>query len=516
MLHLVPKVSKLVIFSDATHSTFFPYSLVFDLLMYFDDPKLDTVVKNIFEKWLPQYSDYQNPLDFWVDLESMGEVSVLMAKQLAMVIKDYIREAIEYEVVLLISLNKKITRENQLFIFYLKQSNTVAIDFTQKENYISTVCDYSKYMAWFCIVDFKHIDFHVETALVLKYAWHCASLGAEEVGFSILETAIDSVLHITIKIVYLVQLQFMRIATQYYDEAARENRVPEVGHEEMIESFYVTKAWGNVLTRRIDAAGYYFNRANMTMESTLNDVNCLYKMNIFALYQYLIGHVENALYIENKIKKKIAENSESPQITYVNSISLARLYRYAEEYDSAKAAYDAAFNLPEVIRSETYWIYSNVCYGMLYERQNRDLLALEHWLLATLHWLTAKTPEALGWQAVRVISEPNYKPRTLFDVNGITHSFLLKLIELAEKNQIPIRLKSVKKILFTTEDGKFKNPCIFKFKEITLLASTTKAVVVSELNSYNKLSNLAAEILAKLLGFNGHEFNHFFICLFSR
>lgn len=421
--------------ADSPCFSFLPYSGMFDCIEYFQNVALERLMAAALMNTLPQRSHYANDIDLWIDLESQGEITILQAKALARVMADYIQSLTVKEVRLCLGSRNEMTRDNHYFLHYLKKLTskvTLVYRPTPKNPGLNDL----KYLRWSCFPKSGELDYTSHPENILQHAWRCAELGAEELAFKIINTGIEKASLFYIKQLYLVQLQFMRIATQYYEAAAQEDKNISIDNCRLHHSFHLTKAWGNTLCRRIVEASHYFEAAKVSMNYSPADLDDLYRMNIFALFQHLSGNTENAFIIENKIKHVIKEASKPyPQITYINSINLARLYRYIGDYDQAKIHYDRAFNTQRGKKSETDLIYANVCYAMLYEKQNQLALALQYWINAALHWLNAETPESLGWRAVRAIALSGFKPRSPVDTAIIDAALLKKIKDLGEKTQ---------------------------------------------------------------------------------
>jgi tetratricopeptide (TPR) repeat protein len=350
-------------------------------------------------------------------------------------ISSYVSTLLVDRLVLTIKLNSKITRDNQLFLHYLqKNSQKVKVVYSPEASIKPPMTTDEEYLNWSCFVSVKNFDYDNNAENILYFAWRCAELGAEEIGLRLLDKANKFATKIFFRHMYLVQLQFMRIATQYYEEAANETRTMPFQFDDFLHLLYLTKAWGCILSRRTAEAKYYFGLAEITPDTVPKDIDSLYRMNIYALSQHLNGETESALMIENRIKDAISALDKSrPQITYINSINLARLHRHLGDFSTAKKYYDKAFNTNRNEKSETDYIYAEVCFGMLCEKQDDLPNALFHWLSAAVHWLNAEVPEALGWRAVRAIAMPAFKPRTMLEPVVIDNAFIKKLTELNRK-----------------------------------------------------------------------------------
>lgn len=415
--------------TGSTHQ-YLPYSLMFSLLNYFNDKDLDKTVYHSFVTLLPQAANYKNSIDHWVDLEVSGNITILLAKQLAHVICDYI--AVKNVLVTLEVPNNlekgNLGKDNLYFIEYFSKLNNLSYVTKISENN-----SLDKYLQWDCFIDLTKLHEEDNVREICNGLWRIAEYGAEELSFNVLEKLIKQVGNSYLRDLYLVQLQFMRIASMHYKAAASEIRIVSEAYPDLQHSFYLTKAWGNILIRNISAAGNYFQLANISEKSLPENIDQLYRMNIFALYKHLAGHSDVALNIENKIRQCISSLSEKrPQITYINAINLARLFRYKNDLVKAKEYYDEAFANVS-IHSESHWVYTSICYGLLCEKEGNWHGAFDHWTKAWISWHNMKTPEALAWRAVRAIGLFDFYPHDKLNIKKISDCFIKKIHQLAKQ-----------------------------------------------------------------------------------
>jgi tetratricopeptide (TPR) repeat protein len=413
-----------------------PYSIVFDILNFYQDADLNAAICDCLINTLPHRDHYQNDIDLWIDLESTGDITLVQAKALATIITDFIQTQ---ATPLVISLSSKdeMTRDNKILLFYLQFYDRAKFIFDPW----SPPCieEDNDYLKWPCFTPsktpvLKDQNYTEGVESIIYHAWRCSELGAEEVGFKIMEEGIRSARVFYIKQLYLVQLQFMRIATQFYPDAADEKRSVCQDFPALYDAFNLSRAWGSILSRRPREAMHFFALANITMETMPSDLDSLYRMNIYALAQHITGRIDNAFVIEARIEAALtAAEKNHPQMTYINSINLARLYRFAGNYLQAQKYFEKAFNVQRKKKSETDLIYQNVCYGKLNENQSLWLPALQCWLRAAFHWINALTPEALGWRAIRAIAFQEFKPRSWLDCHIIDEAILGKLLVLYQK-----------------------------------------------------------------------------------
>jgi tetratricopeptide (TPR) repeat protein len=132
----------------------------------------------------------------------------------------------------------------------------------------------------------------------------------------------------------------------------------------------------------------------------------LYLLNISALNRLNLGDYETALRIEKEIEAVAPQPSSGEcdyRLRYVNSINIARLHRRANRFDLAESYFEQAFETTAGARTESDLIYTNVCQARLYSGQGQGVAAIRAWIRATLHWLSADAPEALGWRVLSAI-----------------------------------------------------------------------------------------------------------------
>lgn len=436
------KTKILVIYSEIDDKRFLPYSIVFDLLNYFNDEMLTNAIQAIFNK-MPCSSHYSNQMDLWIDLESQGETTALIAKNIATVIKNYLQQSGNL-IHLIIKLHAKINRDNQMVIHFL-QDITNVIKIIYRENRIAEETIHygidTNYLSWFDVE--KHVDFQNErySEKILQYASRCAEIGAEEISFRILENSIKTIQNPNLKKLFLSQLKFLRTATQRF----------------------------------------------LSEEQS-----------------------------ELSITKSIA-STEKPrsQMTSLNSLNSAHLYENNNAFTEAKKQYDRAFETVRGIKSETDFVFSQVCYGQLYEKQESHRQALFYWLKAAVHWLVTENKDALGWRAVRAIAIPDFIPRNYLNCDKIHLAFINKLTSLSDKCELKIPFGKYRQIKFIPWDNQliFNNPYAIGVDGLSVIVDqfNLKELLLNELEE--KLAYQAFHLLAYFLKFSPDAFD---TCIIDR
>jgi hypothetical protein len=273
------------VYADTHSYRLLPYSIVFDLLTFFKDAELNQRIGSALRETLPHRDNYVNDIDLWIDLDSLGNITVVLAKALAVILADYLR-IFSSPIVISITSKINLTCENEIFLYFFQEfSPRVEVISGALNNGLTPLDD--AYLLWPCFIALKSDDYTKNVENILRHAWNCAELGAEEMAFRIMETGIRKARVFYIKQLYLLQLQYMRIATQHYISAADEKREIANDFDDLSPAFYLTKAWGCMLTRRVEAAQCYFELAGVDMQTLPVDIESLYRLNIFALLRYL-------------------------------------------------------------------------------------------------------------------------------------------------------------------------------------------------------------------------------------
>jgi hypothetical protein len=275
------------VYADTHHYRLLPYSIVFDLLSYFKDAELNQRVCKALRETLPQRQDYVRDIDLWIDLDALGNITVVLAKALASILADYLLRVYSEPIVINITSKNNLTCENEIFLYFFQEYSQQVEVITGAINDAYTPLD-DAYLQWPCFTVLRSDDYTKNVENIMRHAWNCAELGAEEVAFRIMEIGIRKARVFYIKQLYLLQLQFLRIATQHYISAADEERKITADFDCLAPAFYLTKAWGCMLTRQVAAARKYFELANVDISTLPLDLQSLYRLNIFALLQHLI------------------------------------------------------------------------------------------------------------------------------------------------------------------------------------------------------------------------------------
>ncbi len=172
----------------------------------------------------------------------------------------------------------------------------------------------------------------------------------------------------------------------------------------LLRDLSMSRAWALVMTRKRSEAEPLFAHARLTKPQG-RDPFWLYLLNISALNKHRLGHLEEAFSFEHTIEEALASfDPPDWHMHYINSINLARLYRFAGEYDRAQGYFKSAFAISEGLRSESDQVYLNLCQSGIEEAMGRLAEALMARFRAALHWLSMPVPEALAPRVARAMS----------------------------------------------------------------------------------------------------------------
>lgn len=382
-----------------------PYQAARDIAGEINEETLENVNRIIKEELVTK--QYECQTDYWVDLESIGNVTAIKSKDLAFF------------------LSSKIPIDATLFVHYfeLDDDNKLFLDFLARHVPQLTI--------HFCKTE--PLEFYPRKIPeeIIQFAWLATNVGSIHLATRILKHYYSE----TKNVAYLVALQYIRLVSGYFLEAVNEYYDDEL----FMDTLFYIKAYCGVLTNNIEIAGKYFEKMGMYVGMPLTDLQSLYQMNIFALYQHRLGHAHIAFELEHKIENKLnSENEVHTQIHYINSLNLARLYRFSGQLDKSKYYFDLAYASINGLMSEADHVYININYASLYEKSGDIENAFSCWLRAALHWMTMRYPEALGWRIGRAILKKEIHPGKVLPLDEVCEVFYKKLFKLAQQLEIDL------------------------------------------------------------------------------
>jgi tetratricopeptide (TPR) repeat protein len=201
------------------------------------------------------------------------------------------------------------------------------------------------------------------------------------------------------------QKQGMRIAQLHFADAAREPEPASRILPELRSFLLQAKGWGCVQTGAAREALTLFSAAEEAiLKTSAEKREILYLLNIKALAELRCGNADEALRIEQQIERELATLEKSDwQLTYINAINQARLYKRLHDWSRSEKYYFRAFSTTWGLRSESDMVYTNICLAILAESAGRPEDALPMWVRAGLHWVASARPEALTSRIARAL-----------------------------------------------------------------------------------------------------------------
>lgn len=411
-----------------------------------------------------------NSANEWINLESLGNIVPIRARQLIKLLLPSLPKTLSLH----IHLNEhELTSDNlysllllaeelaQLSLFFylaedsdscrqqlthlFANKNTVDVHFAKANAVSATQQAQLKQLrlhqqSVLAAQGFK-FDAPMNINLFIGYAWTSLKAGAYETGTRLLEEARSASGSIEQRDLLLLHLQLIRFHSHQYEKLALEPYPPVFSGIDAasITYLYYLKAYAATLTRHLDIAETYFERAGIDEYLPLTDEYSLYQLNIFALYNVFRQNTDVAYRLEKNIEQFAeARKIDSVGLKYVNFINIARLHKKAKEYPLSLHYYEKAYR---VISQGGYTtsdhIYYNMNLGSLHEAIGDFPAALSFWVNAALHWLVAENPYALAWRPKLILcQEKTTELNRPFLLSDVCRFFSSKIDELLDKNQI--------------------------------------------------------------------------------
>jgi tetratricopeptide (TPR) repeat protein len=190
-----------------------------------------------------------------------------------------------------------------------------------------------------------------------------------------------------------------------------------------------TGGWGLTMLEKPTDAEPYLESARNLLGNNGDTDEYLYVLNISALNRLKLGDWEGAFAQEQRIRSKLDRITAGRwQISYINSLNLARLYRRRGRLDEAEQAYLEAFSTSFGVWSDSDALYLNVCLAKLHEARGQFQDALQAWTRAALYWVSSAVPEATSSRVMNAIvgsKATNTAGNVIDDVTIALASYLL-------------------------------------------------------------------------------------------
>ena len=197
----------------------------------------------------------------------------------------------------------------------------------------------------------------------------------------------------------------MRIARLRFREIAAEPS-PSNGLPTPLKAFLLqAKGWSLVQIGQAKEARELLAAAEgLTHEKAQAAREHLYLLNIRALSEFRCGNSAAALELEERIEKGLNElPAPDWRLEYVNAVNQARLHRALKQWDRSSYNYEKAFATTFGLRSESDYVYTNLCRALITRASVSEAASLFHWVRATLHWQAVEWPEELTARIMQAI-----------------------------------------------------------------------------------------------------------------
>ncbi len=468
-------------------SSFFtsPYKAAIDMATQIDEDALNTINQMIKAPWVTKQYNYQT--DYWVDIESIGNITAIKTKELVAFLSAKITE----NTLLVVNLNHSaLDDDNALFFEFLRRYlPNLTIHFNSTENQENSPSYYLIHQ------EQKNLSYLIDDVLVLnnklifievrdssakqyyqnklsafvtnnnavlpeeiiQHAWSAAYVGAIHLATRLLKQYYNE----SKNMAYLAHLQYIRLVSGYFHDVVNEPYEDFTGDPLLLNRLFYAKAYCAVLTNNIEVAGIYFQKMGMHADKSLSDLQSLYHANIYALYQHRLGNLQTASDLEHRIESQLdSDNEIHTQIRYINSLNLARLYRFMGDVEKARYYFDLAYQSINGVMLEADYVYRNVNYASLYEKTGDIKNAFHCWLRATLHWMAMRYPESLGWRISRAILRKEMHPGKALPLDEVSNVFYKNLHALAERLNLDFEERDVDVDLYIKQvkyfDGNFE------------------------------------------------------------
>lgn len=271
---------------------------------------------------------------------------------------------------------------------------------------------------------------------IYRFASEAFSEGDWELGLRLLKVAKEYSENDLQRCIIESQLQGLRIAASRFvdglDMEAPPASVPGILRGFLIQS----KAWCLVMSGKAAEADMLFKEALPLLETTPPSRAYLYSLNIYALACVRLNRLEEALALERRIENEILVNcADDYHLIYINSLNTARLMRRLGHYEAAEQYYRRAFDTSLGSRSESDFVFKNVCEGFLADLRGEEEISCNAWMRAACHWLAMEVPQSLAPRVVRLITDAPFQPQFVDRVSDVICS---RLCTAATRMGIPI------------------------------------------------------------------------------
>lgn len=353
-----------------------------------------------------------------------------------------------------------------------------------------------------------------EAGILIGYAWTCLKLGAYELGCRVLEKILDQSSSVAPqRELFFLHLQLIRFLSHQYAKVTQQV-FPEQFQflaEADITHLYFIKAYSATLSRQLDIAETYFAKCHVHADLPMTDETSLYRLNLYALFLVLKQDIATAYALEMKIQNFIEKNAiDIVGLKYVNFINIARLHKKLQQFDTALAYYEKAYNeINEGGYTPSDYIYYNLNLGSLYEAAQQPKKAISFWMKAALYWLTSKNPYALAWRPRLILCREKMLDILAPLSRDKVHQFFYeKLSELVIQTEMDLTDAVPEMFHFVLEEGEVcqKESC-YVTDSIILYGSQNRILSAKQsfTDSELKLRQLLSTLLKKVLNITDNQ-----------
>lgn len=235
---------------------------------------------------------------------------------------------------------------------------------------------------------------------IIGYAWSCLKAGAYPLGCQLIENILEQLsLEGVVREELFVHLQIIRFLSHQHHQVTR-TLLPERFHfisKERVEHLYFIRAFAATLTRNLEMAELFFQKANISLNMPMTDEDSIYKLNLYALFLLIKGDADTAFLLENKLYDYLQSHYiDAAALNHVVLMNIARLYKKSKHYDLAHDYYEKAYYQLSG-GGFTPFDYMNYAIdrAILSEARGEVMDALFSWVKVAICWLSCPNPYAL-------------------------------------------------------------------------------------------------------------------------
>lgn len=274
---------------------------------------------------------------------------------------------------------------------------------------------------------------------ILRMAWRASFLGDYPLAESLALEGYQQSTEASIKEEYLANLQIIRLTHGYFEEAALQEFPKEIHTEKHFRVLWYSKAYCGTITRHLDIAGKGFEALGFSETLADRTVEDVYRLNIYALFQYLSKNVDKAKEIEHIIELRLDALPDPPvQIVYLNSMNQARLFKYQKEYDRSFTYYQKAWKAIEGSLIDYDLIYHPASFARLAEARGDWQEAYDMWVNSALYWSAKRCKEALAFRALGLILGKPVSAKEIVSRERMAQAYESRIRESAAKAGISL------------------------------------------------------------------------------